>query len=328
MTGVLSAGVGQAAALLLPSGPVWSYFLVNESRTTRPRGPEKQPGEGRHRGAWSARRPGSVLWGCMWEALSDLGKVSLGGHLARWAVRVRSVECRGGSSRTSVAPSSWFQGHGQVWGGLFALVHAPTRGTTHSPRYLQLVVCAGGRGWGEVPVLGSDSAPPSCHSLAWTLAQPEELSGTEMLVPCPLWALCHRLGLHGPVLPGAPQLGRGEGSFPGRPLPTVGAPAGRCARAPAGRFFPPVPVCFAVTSPLNFLKGGFGVWLHSLLCLSIYWQPFSASWRLPASWHSACMTAGRGALSLSRWDVQYPGGRGAAFCLDTPESGFPSQVCT
>lgn len=83
--------------------------------------------------------------------------------------------------------------------------------------------------WGqgmEIPVLGSDSAPAGWHSLAWTLSQPEELLGTEVLVPFLLQALCHRLGLHGQVLPGAVQPGRGEGSCLGHPLPTVGAPMG------------------------------------------------------------------------------------------------------
>lgn len=78
----------------------------------------------------------------------------------------------------------------------------------------------------EIPVLGSDSAPAGWHSLAWTLSQPEELLGTEVLVPFLLQALCHRLGLHGQVLPGAVQPGRGEGSCLGHPLPTVGAPMG------------------------------------------------------------------------------------------------------
>lgn len=172
-------------------------------------------------------------------------------------------------SWTSVAPSSCSGGMGRI-GGAFLHLFMRQRGarpTPHGTCSSWCVLGAGGRG--KSPSGGLTLLPRVVTRWygPWLSPRNRLALGCWCRVPCGPSAV--RLGCTDRCSLAPSSWAEGRAALWGDPWPRW-VPQWDSARALAGQFFPPVPVCFAVTSPLTFLKvvSGFG-FTYCCACPSI-----------------------------------------------------------
>lgn len=230
--------------------------------------------------------------------------------------------CRGGSSWTSVAPSSCSGDTGRTGGASLHLCmrRCGARPIPHGTCSSWCVLGAGGRG--KSPSGGLTLLPRVVtHWYGPWLSPRNHLAlGCWCRVPCGPSAV--RLGCTGRCSLAPSSWAEGRAALRGDPC-HGGCPSGTVCPSSCWPVLPTSSYLLCSDVSSYFLEGGFGVWLHLPLCLSIYWRPFSASWRVPASWHSARMTAGPGALSPSRWDATVHGRESGGLLFGPPRAQLP-----